>query len=97
MPGDYWHEDPERIKRRQQMADRYAELPARTREWLEGLNERDITTLNEAIRFQEQARTIGKFGKWLLISFAGLVISLTAFGNAVSKLVIFATTGKWPQ
>lgn len=79
------------------MAQRYEQLSLKTRRWLEGLRDDDIDTLNQAIKFQEQAKTVGRFGKWLLITFAAIIFFFAELGQAMSKLLTFLTTGKWPS
>ena len=68
-------------------AHRYTELPEKTRKWLENLRDDDIDTINDAIKFQEQAKTVGKFGKYLILSFAGIVILMAQFGEGAANLL----------
>jgi hypothetical protein len=76
-------------ERRVTAALRYEQLNFKTRRWLSGLREDDIETLNEAIKFQEQAKTVGRFGKWLLLTFVGAVVLMGEFGQGVSRVIAF--------
>jgi hypothetical protein len=63
--------------------DRYAHLPETTRRWLESLDEDDVKEIKEAIRFQRSAKTIGTFGKWLLVTAVSVFIAAVTFGEKV--------------
>lgn len=78
--------------------DRFAHLPANIRAWMESLREDDIaklrelgrfssedlSELREAIRFQRSAKTIGRFGKWVLITIVSTVIATVTFGEKIA-------------
>jgi len=64
-------------------AERYAELPQSTREFLEGLDEKDLSTLKEAMDFVKTAKAVGKFNLWLLGGICGIIIASVAFGESV--------------
>lgn len=68
-------------------------LSIKTRDWLTHLREEDIDTLNEAIKFQRDARIIGKFGKWLILTFAAIVIIMGQFSEAIGNIIALLT--KW--
>jgi hypothetical protein len=76
-------------ERRAEAAVRYEELSYKTRRWLSGLRDDDIETLNEAIYFQEQAKTIGKFGKWLVLTFVAIVVLMGQFGEGMTRFLTF--------
>jgi hypothetical protein len=64
--------------------DRFGHLPEGTRKWLEGLRDEDIQELKEAIKFQRSAKTVGTFGKWLVITIVSTFIGAVAFGEKVA-------------
>lgn len=66
-------------------ADRYFHLPVKTREWLESLRENDITELNEAIRFYHATKTVGRFWRWMIITFVGIFVGAVGLGEAGIK------------
>jgi hypothetical protein len=76
-------------ERQAEAAIRYEQLNYKTRRWLSGLREDDIETLNEAIKFQEQAKTVGRFGKWLVLSFVALVVLMGQFGEGATRFLAF--------
>lgn len=77
--------------------DRFIHLPEPTRRWFESLREEDIAKLKklgrlseedlddlvEAIRFQRSARTIGRFGKWVIITVVSTFIGAVALGEKI--------------
>lgn len=77
--------------------DRFIHLPEPTRRWFESLREDDIAKfkklgrlseddlddLVEAIRFQRSARTIGRFGKWVIITVFSTFIGAVALGEKI--------------
>ena len=64
--------------------DRFGHLPESTRKWLESLREEDILELKEAIHFHRSAKTIGRFGRWLIITIVGTFIGAVAFGQNIA-------------
>jgi len=73
--------------------DRFAHLPEPTRKWLETLREDDLAEINDAIKFYRTARTLGRFGKWSIISAVAFFITVSQLGEAVQK--IWTWFGHW--
>jgi hypothetical protein len=73
--------------------DRFIHLPEGTRRWLEQLRAEDLRDLDDARKFQHQAKAIGKFFKWVVLSIFALFIMAAQFGEAISKLfaMVFRT------
>lgn len=56
-------------------ADRYAELPEQTREFIEDLRPEEIQTLREAIRLVAAVGTVSRFLRWVVLgALAGLFL-----------------------
>lgn len=67
--------------------DRYKHLPERTRKWLEGLSEKDLEAIDEALSMLDKAKTIGKAAKWTVVTIlAGLVAGASA-GDSILKML----------
>jgi hypothetical protein len=64
--------------------DRFALLPESTRRFLEELRDDDISEIREAIRFQRSAKTIGRFGKWMVITIVTAFIGAVTFGEKIA-------------
>lgn len=65
--------------------DRFAHLPEVTRKWIESLREEDLADLTEAVRFMHSAKTIGRFGKWMILTIVGMIIAGASLGEAIQK------------
>ena len=63
--------------------DRFGHLPLGTREWLESLREEDLLELREAIRFQRSAKTIGRFGRALMVTIVTVFITAVTLGEKI--------------
>jgi hypothetical protein len=67
-------------------ADRYADLPRETREFIENLRPGEIQLLEDSINFMRSAKTMGKFLRWTFLLIVGTFVSMAAFGEALSKV-----------
>ncbi|WP_375458901.1 hypothetical protein [uncultured Enterovirga sp.] len=63
-------------------------LPAHVREWLAGKSKPELEALDKMLRDYSAAQTIGKFGKWLGLTIAG--VFLGSWGLAKAGIEIFA-------
>lgn len=61
------------------------ELPEHTQEFLIGLREEEVAELQEAIRFMRSVKTVGTFGKWLIITAVGAFVGAVSLGESVLK------------
>lgn len=73
--------------------DRYKELRPSVRAFLEDLRDEDISELRDAMRFHRSARTVTKFGRWLVVTAIAVFIAATQLGEAMSKLVTLLFKG----
>lgn len=62
------------------------ELPDHTQEFLIGLREEEVEELQEAIQFMRSVKTVGKFGKWMIITGVGAFIGAISLGESILKL-----------
>lgn len=76
--------------------ERFAHLPEPTRKFLEDLREDDITDLNDAVRFYRNAKTIGRFNAWLIMSALATFGAFVAFGEAIRKILGWTSPGGHP-
>jgi hypothetical protein len=78
--------------------DRFIHLPKETREFLEQLTREDLAHLarliqedprkiNEAVRFYETAKSVGKFNAWLIGGIAGTIIAFAMLGDGIRKIM----------
>jgi len=68
-------------------ADRMAELPVKTREFLAQLREEDIDTLNAGLRLVVATMTVGRAVKWAIVGILGLFAGVVMFGESVLKIL----------
>jgi hypothetical protein len=80
-----WEEEPNEHGPINNPVDRFIHLPRPTRRWLESLREEDIRDIEEAAEFLHKTKTIGKFGKWLVITFVAIFVGMVQFGEAFVK------------
>ncbi len=73
--------------------DRYQGLRPSVRSFLEDLRDEDITELRDAMRFQRSARTVTRFGRWLIVTAVAVFITATQLGDAFTKLMAFIFKG----
>jgi hypothetical protein len=71
--------------------DRFAHLPEETREWLEQLRQDDIEEIRSAIRFMREVKTVGKFGKWALITVVSTFTGAVLLGEKIAIFWKFVT------
>lgn len=62
------------------------ELPEHTQEFLISLREEEVEELQEAIKFMRSIKTVGTFGKWLIITAVGAFIGAVSLGESFIKL-----------
>lgn len=61
------------------------ELPKYTQDFLIELREEEVEELQEAIRFMRSVKTVGTFGKWLLITAVGAFVGTVSLGESLVK------------
>ncbi len=66
--------------------NRFNELPNFTQDFIAELREEDVEELKEAIKFIRSAKTIGKFGRWMLLTAISMFIGAVALGEHIIKL-----------
>ncbi len=64
---------------------RFGHLPETTRQWLEDLRPDDIAKIQEAVKFYNTARSVGRFNKWLILFVISTFIAAVAFGKSVAE------------
>lgn len=65
---------------------RLVDLPKHTQQFLQNLRKEEVEELNEAINFMRSVRTVGIFGKWLIITAVGMFIGIVTIGEHLGKL-----------
>ena len=65
---------------------RMIELTRHTQDFLIDLREEEINELQEAIKFMRSVKTVGTFGKWLIITAVGAFIGAVSLGESILKL-----------
>lgn len=65
--------------------ERFTHLPESSQKWLGQLREEDIADIEEAAEFLHKTKTVGKFGKWLVITFVAIFVGMVQFGEALMK------------
>lgn len=68
-------------------ADRFAELPQKTREFLSKLDEEGIDTLDQGIRLVRATMTVGRFARWMIVGVLGLFVGASMFLDSLQKIV----------
>lgn len=58
--------------------NRMNELPDRTKEFLSKLDEDDIDTLEDAMKFYATVRTMGHVVKWLAITVLAIIVGIAS-------------------
>ena len=81
---------------RREVADRYAELPEETRDFLEDLRPQEIVLLNKAINFMRSAETMGRFFRWSAILVVGFFLGTVALRDAIVKIWGWFSGGPHP-
>ena len=67
-------------------ADRYADLPEETRDFIEQLRPKDIALLTDAIEFMRSAKTMGRFAYWALALIVGTFLTMVAAGEGIKTV-----------
>lgn len=67
-------------------AERMAELPEETRQFLAELDDKDIATLRDGLGLVRSMMTVGRFSKWVIIMLAGIFFGGVMFVEAVQKI-----------
>jgi hypothetical protein len=49
------------------------------------MREEDTKDIAEVVRMMHAARTVGRFGKWMIITIVGMIIAGASLGEAVAK------------
>ncbi len=73
----------------QHIRDFCAGVPKHVKEWLATLSPDDLKEIHEAIRFQRSAKTVGRFGRVLVVTAVTIFISTVTMGEKI------ITTLKW--
>jgi hypothetical protein len=68
-------------------ANRFDDLPPKTKEFLMGLRPEEVETLGDGIRLVNSIRTVGNFVKWLIVGILGLALGTVMFGESVAKIL----------
>lgn len=71
----------------------FAHLSAETRAWLTDLRADDIAEIKEALRFYRSSRTIGRFGRWAIVTFVTIFVGVVAFGEKIGVAWKWITGG----
>lgn len=66
-----------------------ADLPEETRKFLSQLRKDDLETLQDGLRLVIAVRTVGKFSKWVIITFVGAFVGLVMVWESVLKFLKF--------
>ncbi len=67
-------------------ANRFDDLPPKTKKFLSNLRDDEIDTLDYGIRLMSSAVTLGKFMKWVLAGLLGLFVGVIMLGESFSKI-----------
>lgn len=80
----------------QREVDRYAELPEKTRAFLEELRPAEIVLLNKAINFMRSAETMGRFFRWTAILVVSFFVGAVALRESIDKFMGWFAGGPRP-
>lgn len=67
-------------------ASRWADLPRGTQDFISGLRDDDIKSLNNLMHVYSTASTVGGLLKWMVVTFIGAVVLFNQFGDALSSV-----------
>lgn len=70
-----------------QPAERLAELPRETREFLSELTREDIATISDGLPIIRMIISFGKVAKWLAITSLGLMVGVVMLWESVGKII----------
>lgn len=68
-------------------ANRFDDLSPKTKEFLTGLRDDEVETLNDGIRLVSSIRTVGNFMKWCIVGILGIAMGVVMFGESVAKIM----------
>jgi hypothetical protein len=68
-------------------ANKFDDLPPKTKAFLMGLRPDEVETLGDGIRLVNSIRTVGNFVKWLIVGILGLALGTVMFGESVAKIL----------
>ncbi|TIM14452.1 MAG: hypothetical protein E5Y67_12290 [Mesorhizobium sp.] len=68
-------------------AERLAELPRETREFLSELTREDIATISDGLPIIRMIIGFGKVAKWLAITSLGLMVGTVMLWESVAKII----------
>lgn len=68
-------------------ASRFNELPEETQAFLSQLREDDIELLKDGLDLVRSTRTVGRFMRWTILGFLGIVVGVTTFYENVVKII----------
>lgn len=74
------HEDP---------ADRFAELPERTRAFLSRLDDHEVETLENFVLTLSAFGRVGRLGRWFVVVLFTFIIGAVALWEALEKLKLW--------
>lgn len=66
--------------------ERMTELPPRTKEFLSKLDEDDIETLEDAMQFYATVRTLGRVGKWTVLTVLAIIVGFVSLYENLMKM-----------
>lgn len=69
------------------VAERLAELPEETREFLSDLSKEDIATIKNGLPIIRMIIGFGKVSKWLAITSLGLAVGFVLLWESILKIV----------
>lgn len=67
--------------------NRMNELPDKTKEFLSKLDDDDIETLQDAMQFYTTVRTLGRVGKWTVLTMLAIIIGIVSLYENVLKMM----------
>lgn len=67
-------------------ANRLVELPERTKAFLSKLDDDDIETLEDAMQFYATVRTLGRVGKWAVLTILAIIVGFVSLYENVMKM-----------
>ncbi len=66
--------------------ERMTELPPRTKEFLSKLDDDDIETLEDAMQFYATVRTLGRVGKWTVLTILAIIVGFVSLYENLMKM-----------
>ena len=75
-------------------AEHFSELPEKTQQFLKDLRDEDVALLKDGIRMVLALRTVGTFGKWVILTLVGAFIASVALAENIMKVLTWLKGGK---